>query len=167
MKKKVKGFTMIELIVVIAIIAVLAGILVPNMISSIRKAKVNTANANAKAIFNASQTIAQQYEFQREDGIKNGTIYSDLTGSVDSELQTEFSTRLKKYFDEADRVAWRIYIDDYIVKKVISAERPTDIYVGEFPNPPNVDDILAKNKAIGVYELPADFIEEVKDYYND
>ena len=69
MRKKVKGFTMIELIVVIAIIAVLAGVLVPNMITAIRKAKVDTANANAKAIFNASQTIAQQYEFQRQDGL--------------------------------------------------------------------------------------------------
>ncbi|NLK71373.1 MAG: type II secretion system protein, partial [Clostridiales bacterium] len=42
MKRKVKGFTLIELIVVMGILAVLAGVLVPNMINSIRKAKVNT-----------------------------------------------------------------------------------------------------------------------------
>ena len=143
---------MIELIVVIAIIAVLAGILVPNMISSIRKAKVNTANANAKAIFNASQTIAQQYEFQREDGIKNGTIHSDLTGDVDSDLQTEFTARLVRYYGEADRVAWRIYIDDYIVKAVVSGESAADIYVGKYPNPYDLDYILSNRKPVSEYE---------------
>lgn len=165
MKKKVKGFTMIELIVVIAIIAVLAGILVPNMISSIRKAKVNTANANAKAIFNASQTIAQQYEFQREPGI-NGTIHSDLTGgSVDDTLEAEFSTKLQKYFNEADRVAWKIYIDDYIVKKVISAERASDIYVGIYPDPMDVEDIVAAKKPISNY-TDTELIDLVGGYYS-
>jgi type IV pilus assembly protein PilA len=151
LKRKVKGFTLIELIVVMGILAVLAGVLVPNMINSIRKAKVNTANANAKAIFNASQTIAQNYEFKRETGIK-GTICSDLSGSVDDTLESEFTTKLKKYFDEADRVAWKIYIDNYIVKTVVSAERPSDIYVGKYPNPYDLDDILSNRKPVSEYE---------------
>lgn len=151
MKRKVKGFTLIELIVVMGILAVLAGVLVPNMINSIRKAKVNTANANAKAIFNASQTVAQQYEFQRVGGL-DGTISSDMTGSVDDTLESEFTTKLKKYFDEADRVAWKIYIDNYIVKTVVSAERPSDIYVGKYPNPYDLDDILSNRKPVSEYE---------------
>jgi type IV pilus assembly protein PilA len=150
LKRKVKGFTLIELIVVMGILAVLAGVLVPNMINSIRKAKVNTANANAKAIFNASQTIAQNYEFKRETGI-NGTICSDLSGSVDDTLESEFTTKLKKYFDEADRVAWKIYIDNYIVKTVVSAERPSDIYVGKYPKPYNLDDILSHKRPVSNY----------------
>jgi len=151
LKRKVKGFTLIELIVVMGILAVLAGVLVPNMINSIRKAKVNTANANAKAIFNASQTVAQQYEFQRVGGL-DGTISSDMTGSVDDTLESEFTTKLKKYFDEADRVAWKIYIDNYIVKTVVSAERPSDIYVGKYPNPYDLDDILSNRKPVSEYE---------------
>lgn len=150
MKRKVKGFTLIELIVVMGILAVLAGVLVPNMINSIRKAKVNTANANAKAIFNASQTVAQQYEFQRVGGL-DGTISSDMTGSVDDTLESEFTTKLKKYFDEADRVAWKIYIDNYIVKTVVSAERPSDIYVGKYPKPYNLDDILSHKRPVSNY----------------
>jgi type IV pilus assembly protein PilA len=150
LKRKVKGFTLIELIVVMGILAVLAGVLVPNMINSIRKAKVNTANANAKAIFNASQTIAQNYEFKRETGI-NGTICSDLSGSVDDTLESEFTTKLKKYFDEADRVAWKIYIDNYIVKTVVSAERPSDIYVVKYPKPYNLDDILSHKRPVSNY----------------
>lgn len=162
MRKKVKGFTIIELIVVLAIIVVLAGLLVPNMLNSIRKAKVNTANANAKAIFNASQTIAQQYEFQRETHI-NGTICSDLTGSVNDTLETEFSTKLERYFGESDRVHWKIIIDNYIVKTVVSGGSASDIYVGKYPNPYDLDDILSNRKPVSNF-TDADFAGLASEY---
>jgi len=49
---RVKGFTLIELIVVIAIIGVLAGILVPSLIGYVKRAQKKADVANARQIYN-------------------------------------------------------------------------------------------------------------------
>lgn len=54
-KKNEKGFTLIEMIVVIAIIGVLAAILVPTMNGYISDAQESKREANARTLYTASQ----------------------------------------------------------------------------------------------------------------
>lgn len=50
-KSNRKGFTLVELVVVVAIIGILAAILVPTMMNYVKKSKLKTANSNAKLVF--------------------------------------------------------------------------------------------------------------------
>ena len=110
MKKNNKGFSLVELIIVIAIMAILAGALAPALIKYINKSRKSADISNADTIRTAVQT-AMSDEDAMEELMKAG----DQTDASVSELEaiTTFGGELKsilgdkasiksKYFDKGN-----------------------------------------------------------------
>lgn len=76
---KAKGFTLIELIVVMAIIGVLAAILVPSMIGYLNDSKYSKANANAKQVYQSAANWCTKCETQNNPVNALSATATDLT----------------------------------------------------------------------------------------
>lgn len=87
-KKKKKGFTLIELIVVIAILGVLAAVAIPRFASKTDEAKYSADNATARNIAMAIKT---------EIAVGETTIATTTTNTKDD--AEELPDVIKKYFD--------------------------------------------------------------------
>lgn len=139
--KKMKGFTLIELIVVIAIIGVLCALLIPSMMGWMTKSRISTANTNAKEIFNdlcaisvafdnAGATADGTFEVYCESAVQYPSITAGDGMSVD-ECKTQL-IKIDQDVMDTSKSTWAAVFEDNKVVAVVYADKSCR-YVGGFP----------------------------------
>lgn len=100
--QKKKGFTLIELIIVIAIIAILAAIAIPNFLDIQRKAKINADIATAKNIYDATAVMITEGKVHMPTGIGDDTGFGIYFANDDSPENKKNLNALMSYLKNKD-----------------------------------------------------------------
>lgn len=95
-----KGFSLIELIIVIAIMAVLVAIIAPNLTKYLGKSKKNTDKKNLDEIESTLKTCITDYDMEYDELLADGGTLTVTFGASGATLSTD-NANFKSIVDTA------------------------------------------------------------------
>ncbi|WP_294751868.1 type II secretion system protein [uncultured Ruminococcus sp.] len=142
MKKRRNGFTLIELVVVIAIIGVLAAILVPSMVGYVKKSKVSSANSEANSLQKAINSVLIELDEEYDSGsditaIEKSDRDSNEVSITPSSAETEIGkdvmwSKISHFLNKSKRLTFKAECEGGAVKAVAVCSDNT--YTGTYPS---------------------------------
>lgn len=165
MKYKIfKGITLFEVVIVLLITGILAGVLIPNYILWIGKTKYRAAVSQAEVIYDSVQTIVQNYEIidrsiRNPENKKLAGIHICGNLSFGQFTDDEYSELYKKiisYYEAANECSWAVKIDNYKIIAVYYSDSETDEFVGIYPEPADFDDYIKGDIGTKINEVLID-----------
>lgn len=153
MKRKTKGFTLAELLIVVAIIAVLVAVAIPVFTAQLNKAKYATLEANARSMYavlvadymsNGTQTIHCEDEIYQGGDNYNGINYSncyttDCPGTMQLVSNDDSSVIVESFEYNGMTNIFIIHDGERAPAVVVAACEYNDDTDVVFGNPVNVD----------------------------
>ena len=121
--KNSKGFTLMEMLIVVAIIAVLVAIAIPTFATSLNKAKVAADKANIRSgyasvmatVLTADEgkvTTGDVYYLQKDGSAMKGSTDSDYTCQGKQEGETEIAGKKVESWTEGKKVTYTVTAKD-------------------------------------------------------
>ena len=105
MKRNNQGFSLVEMVVVVAIMAVLVGIIAPAYLSYIEKSRIQKDESAAGEIYRAAEIVVYTGEYDITDCVLVTFDSNGINLNVEIENQDEVEAILKEHFGDQYQTA--------------------------------------------------------------